>query len=196
MGLQYFDHPERKPTKREMSVEHMLAFLEASPAPGSKRWRLIKVRYIGHDFTAEHISKIRKLIASHSHFTRNEIAKKICKQFGFRQANGNIKLAQTNQILRRMEMDNLITLPLPKKNAHKSIPLYAKPASFVKPSKKLILRTMAIGYSLSPSYKMRIPIGAISDQQISLHQGIIFFWRTNALPCFWRARCSAHRSFA
>ncbi len=141
MGLQYFDHPERKPTKREMLVEQMLAFLEASPDPGSKHWRLIKVRYIGHDFTAGHISKIRKLIASHSHFTRNEIAKKVCKQFGFRQANGNIKLAQTNQILRRMEMDNLITLPISKKNVHKSTPLYAKPASFVKPSKKLILRT-------------------------------------------------------
>jgi hypothetical protein len=144
MELQYFDHPERKPTKREMSVEHMLAFLEASPAPGSKRWRLIKVRYIGHDFTAEHISKIRKLIASHSQFTRNEIAKKICKQFGFRQANGNIKLAQTNQILRRMEMDNLITLPTPQKNAHKSTTLYAKPTSFVKPPKKLTLRTTDI----------------------------------------------------
>ncbi len=143
-GLQYFDHPERKPTKREMLVEQLLAFLEASPDPGSKPWRLIKVRYIGHDFTAGHISKIRKLIASHRHFTRNEIAKKVCKQFGFRQANGNIKLAQTNQILRRMEMDNLITLPIPQKNAHKSNPLLAKPSSFVEPSKKLILQSSDI----------------------------------------------------
>jgi hypothetical protein len=143
-GLQYFDHPERKPTKRETLVEQMLAFLEASPDPGSKPWRLIKVRYIGHDFTAGHISKIRKLIASHRHFTCNEIAKKVCKQFGFRQANGNIKLAQTNQILRRMEMDNLITLPIPQKNAHKSNPLLAKPSSFVEPSKKLILQSSDI----------------------------------------------------
>ena len=143
-GLQYFDHPERKPSKREMLVEQMLAFLEAFPDPGSKQWRQIKARYIGHDFTVGHISKIRKLIASHSHFTRNEIAKKVCRQFDFRQANGNIKLAQTNQILRRMEMDNLITLPISKKNVHKSTPLYAKPASFVKPSKKLILRTTDI----------------------------------------------------
>jgi hypothetical protein len=143
-GLQYFDHPERKPTKRETLVEQMLAFLEASPDPGSKPWRLIKVRYIGHDFTAGHISKIRKLISSHRHFTCNEIAKKVCKQFGFRQANGNIKLAQTNQILRRMEMDNLITLPIPQKNAHKSNPPLAKPSSFVKPSKKLILRSSDI----------------------------------------------------
>jgi hypothetical protein len=143
-GLQYFDHPERKPTKREMLVEQLLAFLEASPDPGSKPWRLIKVRYIGHDFTAGHICKLRKLIASHRHFTCNEIAKKVCKQFGFRQANGNIKLAQTNQILRRMEMDNLITLPIPQKNAHKSNPLLAKPSSFVKPSKKLILQSSDI----------------------------------------------------
>ncbi len=143
-GLQYFDHPERKPTKREMRVEQMLAFLEASPRPGSNRWRLVKVRCIGHDFTAGHISKIRKLIASHRHFTRNEIAKMVCKQFGFRQANGNIKLAQTSQILRRMEMDNLITLPKLQKSAHKSTPLLAKPSSFVKHSKKLILRSAII----------------------------------------------------
>ena len=76
-GLQYFDHPERKPSKREMHVEQILAFLEISPDPGSKQWRLIKVRYIGHDFTAGHISEIRKLIESNRYFTRNEIAKKI-----------------------------------------------------------------------------------------------------------------------
>ena len=35
-GLQYFDHPERKPTKREILVEKMLAFLVAFPDPGSK----------------------------------------------------------------------------------------------------------------------------------------------------------------
>ena len=40
-GLQYFDHPERKPTKRETLVEQMLAYLEASPHPNSKQWRLI-----------------------------------------------------------------------------------------------------------------------------------------------------------
>jgi hypothetical protein len=40
-GLQYFDNPERKPTKREMLVEQMLAYLEASPHPRSKQWRLI-----------------------------------------------------------------------------------------------------------------------------------------------------------
>ncbi|MBW2427840.1 MAG: DUF4338 domain-containing protein, partial [Deltaproteobacteria bacterium] len=138
--MQYFDHPERKPTKREMLVEQMLAYLETSPHPSSKQWRSIKVRYIGHDFTAGDISKIRKLIASHRHFTRNQIAKKVCMQFGFRQANGKIKLAQTNQILQRMEMDNLITLPILQNNAYKSTPLLVKPSSLVKPSKKLILR--------------------------------------------------------
>jgi hypothetical protein len=57
-GLKCFDHPERKPTKREMLVEQMPALLEAFPDPGSKERRQIKVRYIGHDFTAGHISKI------------------------------------------------------------------------------------------------------------------------------------------
>ena len=139
-GLKYFDHPERKPSLREAHVEQILAFLEISPDPGSKQWRLLKIRYIGHDFTAGHISKIRKLIESHRHFTSSEITKKVCKQFGFRQANGNIKLAQTNQILRRMEMDNLITLPIPQKNTHKSTLPLANPSSFVKYSKRLILR--------------------------------------------------------
>jgi len=144
IGLQYFDHPERKPTNREVLVEQMLAFLEASPNPGSKHGRSIKVRYIGHNFTAGQISKIRELIASHRHFTRNEIAKEVCKKFGFRQANGKIKLVQTNQILQRMEMDNLITLPIPRKNASKPTSRISKPSSFAKPSKRLILRTSDI----------------------------------------------------
>jgi hypothetical protein len=43
-----------------------------------------------------------------------------------------------------MDMDNLITLPIPQKNVHKSTPLFANTTSFVKPSKKLILRTTDI----------------------------------------------------
>ncbi len=160
LGLQYFDQPERKPTNREMRVEQIQAFLEASPDLDSKNWRPLKVRYIGHDFTAAQISQIRKLIASNPHFTRNQIAKTICEQFGLRQANGKIKLAQTNQILKRMGMDNLITLPMPQKNRRKSASQPLKPPSFVKPSKKLTL-------SLSDIKRLQfIPVLKSEDSQL------------------------------
>ena len=58
----------------------------------------------------------------------------------WRIKRSKIILAQTNQILRRMEMDNLITLPIPQKNTHKSTLPLANPSSFVKYSKRLILR--------------------------------------------------------
>ncbi len=140
-GKRYFDHPDRKPTNREAAVELLLAFLETHRPSASKKWDTIKIRYIGHDFSARRILKIRQLIESHPDFSTYEIARVICNQFDFRQANGNIKLTQTYQILRRMEMDNVITLPKPNKR----LSTYKKGAikalsSLVESSKKIFLQ--------------------------------------------------------
>jgi len=111
-GLKYFEHPKRKPTKREANVERILAFLENSPKNDSKLWDQISVRYIGYDFSARKIQTIRDLIASNPGYCRNEIAGKVCTLFGCYQSNGKIKLTQVTQILKRMDMDNVISLPL------------------------------------------------------------------------------------
>ena len=115
-GLKYFDHPSRKPTARETTVEHMLAFLENPPSERSTQWKKISVRYIGHGFSAEKIQKIRSIILTNANWSRNQIAHEVCRLFAFRQSNGKFKISQINQVLIRMAMDNLITLPLSVKS--------------------------------------------------------------------------------
>lgn len=111
MGMKYFEIPERKPTKREQGVERMLAFLEDPPGARSALWKNLRVRYIGHHFSARHIKKIRDLIVSYPRTTQSELAKKVSMMFDLYQSNGKLKFSQTAHILRRMEMDNLVKLP-------------------------------------------------------------------------------------
>lgn len=128
-GLKYLEYPDRKPTQREANVERVLAYLENLLQTDSKLWDIIKVRYIGHDFSVREIQKIRDLISSNPNFSRNEIARNVCLLFNLYQSNGKIKLTQVSQILKRMDMDNLICLPPPiqrrtykRKKLNKSLP--------------------------------------------------------------------------
>jgi hypothetical protein len=77
-GLKYFEKPDRWPTQREAAVERMLAFLEEPRHPGSRQWNSLTVHYIGRDFTARQIKKIRDLIASNPEYSRAEIAHQAC----------------------------------------------------------------------------------------------------------------------
>jgi len=120
-GLEYFDHPSRKPTARETTVEHMLVFLENPPSERSTHWKKISVRYIGHEFSAEKIQKIRSIILTNANWNRNQIAHEVCRLFDFRQSNGKFKISQINQVLIRMAMDNLIGLPLAVKSKKATI---------------------------------------------------------------------------
>lgn len=113
-GLKYFEYPSRRPTQREANVEQILAFLENPKKNDPELWDQISVRYIGHDFSARNIQKIRDLILSNPNYCRNEIARKVCSFFGFYQSNGKIKLTQMGQILKRMDIDNVISLPPPR----------------------------------------------------------------------------------
>ncbi len=116
-GLKYFEGSTRRPTKREASVERMLAFLEHPPSQSSGQWDELTVHYIGHDFTASQIKKIRRLIKSHPEYTRVEIGRQVCLLCGLYQSNGMMKQAAVYHILKRMDMDNIITLPPSKKYA-------------------------------------------------------------------------------
>jgi len=114
-GIAYFKTPARAPTPREAGVEKMLLFLEHPPSERSKKWNSLTVRYIGHDFSARQIQQIRDLIMRHPDYTTNQISRHVCQLFNLVQPNGKIKLSQTNDILRRMNMDNVVTLPQVKK---------------------------------------------------------------------------------
>ena len=115
-GLEYLSQPARKPTSREASAEKLLAFLENHHNDNSNKWDQVSVKYIGHYFSARQIQKIRNFIKSNPESTQSNIAKNSCLMFGIYQSNGKIKKSQMTAILKRMEMDNLIFLPLVKKS--------------------------------------------------------------------------------
>ena len=112
-SIEYFRHPLRNPTRRETAVERMLTFLESPPARSSAIWKQLSLHYIGHDFSAERIETIRKMIHKNPLWNRSEIARAVCERFDLRKSDGEYKMAQIGQALIRMAMDNLITLPAP-----------------------------------------------------------------------------------
>ncbi len=110
-GLRYFEKPDRRPTQREAAVEQMLAFLEKPPHSASKQWNSLTVHYIGRDFTARQIKKIRDLIASNPEYLRSNIAHRFCIMFKLYQHDEKPKKTAAEVILKRMDMDNIVTLP-------------------------------------------------------------------------------------
>ncbi|MHC1743062.1 MAG: Druantia anti-phage system protein DruA [Syntrophobacteraceae bacterium] len=104
-----FKVPQRGPTPREASVERILAFLEQPPPPTDPEWDSLKHRYIGIHFSARQIQTIRRLMLSNPSSTKAEVARKVCTLFGLFQPNGQYRSATLADILRRMEMDNLVT---------------------------------------------------------------------------------------
>ena len=146
-GLKYFDHPVRKPTSRETKVENMLDLLEKTPIQRSFHCKGASLQYIGHEFTAEKIQKIRTLISTNSNWNRNQIAREVCRLFDFRQYNRKLKISQLNQVLKRMAMDNLISLPIPIKHNKPNIngtQIPIKKRTFEKTFKKITLNRSAI----------------------------------------------------
>ena len=139
-GLKYFDQPERRPTQREIAVENMLFFLENPPQKKSGRWNEVSVKYIGHIFSAKKIQKIREEILNNHKYCTN-IAHKICSIFDIRQSNGKYKVSQMSAILKRMDMDNIISLPSFKKKEHNSPnQSLVKKKVYKKPPRQIILK--------------------------------------------------------
>jgi len=115
-GVDYLNRPARKPTSREALVEKLLSVLEDQYDDNSDKWDQVRVKYIGHYFSARKIQKIRNFIESNPESNQNNIAKNICLMFGIYQSNGKIKKSQMAAILKRMGMDNVIFLPPPRRS--------------------------------------------------------------------------------
>ncbi len=116
-GIKSLQHPTRKPTWRETRVEKMLDMLEKPSNRKGMDWKSFSVRYIGINFTGPMIQKIRALIVAHPEATRGELAKITCHDFAFYSPTGKAKDKTLTDILKRMDMDNIIRLPkvLPRK---------------------------------------------------------------------------------
>ena len=110
-GMKSLLHPTRKPTWRETRVEKMLDMLEKPSKQKGGDWKSFAVRYIGIDFTGPMIQKIRALTVAHPEATRGKLAKIICRNFSFYSPTGKAKEKTLIDILKRMDMDNLIRLP-------------------------------------------------------------------------------------
>jgi hypothetical protein len=109
--MAYFAEPDRPPTKREANVEQILTFLDSPPELSHSGWDSLTHRYIGIHFTARAIQTIRDLIAKRPAATRADIAREVCLSFNLYQANGKLRTNIVADLLKRMDMDNLIALP-------------------------------------------------------------------------------------
>lgn len=165
-GFSYFNKPERGPTIREAKVEKMLAFLETPEPKYSPQWKIVQVRYIGKDLTARDIQQIRKLISNNPDYTIGEIIRQVCLLFNFYQSNGKLQLSQTNHILKRMDMDNLITLPPPHR--------LKKSGKYKHSSKKSCIKALS-----TPRRKRKLSTFEIQNLQfIPVHsKNDSFLWR-------------------
>ena len=110
-GMSYFEKPDRGPTAREASVERILDFLDHPRDPREEGWDTLTHRYIGIWFSARRIKVIRDLLSSNPGNTRVDLAREICTRFELYQPNGKLRLATVVDILKRMDMDNIIALP-------------------------------------------------------------------------------------
>ena len=115
-GLKSLQKPTRKPTSREARVEKMLEMLESPSKEKGRDWRSFAVRYIGIDFSGSMIQKIRALTVMQPKATRGALARKVCQDFGFYSSAGKAKVSTLTDILKRMDMDNLVRLPEVKRN--------------------------------------------------------------------------------
>ena len=115
-GLKSLQKPTRKPTSREARVEKMLEMMEKPSRQKGRDWRHFAVRYIGIDFSGSMIQKIRALTVAYPAATRGALARLVCQNFGFYSSTGKAKVSTLTDILKRMDMDNLIRLPKVKSN--------------------------------------------------------------------------------
>lgn len=110
-GLACLQHPPRKPTSREARVEKMLEMLEKPSKQKGSDWRSFTVRYIGIDFTGPMIQRIGAIILDHPGAARGALARIICREFGSYSHAGKVHISTFTDVLKRMDMDNIIRLP-------------------------------------------------------------------------------------
>jgi hypothetical protein len=79
------------------------------------------MRYCGRDFLQAEIELIRSLIAQSPLQSRYQLSREVCERLAWRRPDGKLKDMSCRVALLKMQADELITLPLPRK---------AKPASY------------------------------------------------------------------
>jgi hypothetical protein len=112
LRMAYFDKPDRLPTQREAAVERMLALLENTRAVTSDVLNHFSLRYIGTQFTVNQIRMIREMIGNDPKPFRARIARQMCSTFNLYGHNGKLRTSVAVDILKRMAMDNLISIPV------------------------------------------------------------------------------------
>lgn len=130
-GMAYFDEPSRNPTAREARIERVLELLDDPPHRRANQWRQLTVHYIGRDFTAREIWKLRNYIDTHPDANRAMIVERLCRMFDLYQRDGKIKKSTGAAIIKRMAMDNIIRLPKLPRVQHRNIqrsPLIQEPS--------------------------------------------------------------------
>lgn len=73
------------------------------------------VRYCGREFPAEHIERIRELIASEPESNRARLSRRVCELLDWRRRDGRLKDMSCRVAMLRMARDGLIELPPPQK---------------------------------------------------------------------------------
>jgi hypothetical protein len=69
------------------------------------------VRYIGCDFSARDIQRLRRFTAEHPDASRAELARGLCDMLGLHHRDGRRKQSTAVDVLKRLDTDNLIRLP-------------------------------------------------------------------------------------
>jgi hypothetical protein len=71
------------------------------------------VRFCGRDFSPTELERIRGLIAL-GHTWRSQLARQVCQEFGWRNAQGRLKEMSCKVALLRMQRAGLLVLPAPR----------------------------------------------------------------------------------
>ena len=71
------------------------------------------VRYCGREFSAEEMERVREMIRLNPRWTRADLSRVVCEQFGWRKADGGLKEMSCRVAMLRMQRDGLIRLPAP-----------------------------------------------------------------------------------
>lgn len=112
-GLGALDRPDRRPTRREAAVERLLALLEDPPADHAPEWDSCTVPYIGRCYSAREVASLRTLMREGRVSSRACLARELCRLARLYDARGRPRIANAQDVLKRMAMDNVLELPRP-----------------------------------------------------------------------------------
>ncbi len=75
------------------------------------------VRFRGVELESEEIARIRAVVLDHSGASRHELTTLVCREFGWRRPNGELRRRACQDLLRRLDQRGLIELPALNRSA-------------------------------------------------------------------------------